>query len=345
MSRKKRVMLIAAICVIVGALLCVAAMASVGFDLNNLNTTQYRTRTIDITEKFSDISISAGSTDVCILPSDDGVCSVVSVEEPDAPNSASVENGALIVAASARGGHWYESIGINFGVEAWPSVTIYLPESVYGDLSCKTAGGDVSAASGLTFAAADITTDSGEVCFDASAVGEARICTASGDVTSDGASANTLLVRTTSGGVRVTSPDAAQIELHSTSSDVSLTDASMPGMLTAETTSGDITITRAKASSASVKAVSGDVSALELYAVGRLSVQTTSGEISLTHCDGDTLALTSASGDVSGSLTSYKNFSVRTTSGDVDVPPSVLDAGACDIQTTSGDVSLAVSAN
>ena len=345
MSGKKRVMLIAAVCVIAGALLSVAAMARVGFDPAGLSTASYRTRTIDITEEFSDISIAVSAADVRILPSEDGSCRVVSVEKPDAPNTAEVKDGILTVADTARGGHWYEHIGIFFGGESWPSVTIYLPEGVCGDLTCKTAGGDVTVDSGLMFAGADITTASGEIRFDAGVDGELRIRTASGDVTSGGAAANTLFVQTTSGDVRVTSPDAAQIELHSTSGDVSLSDAAMPGMLTAETTSGDITIARAKASSASVKAVSGDVSARELYSTGRLSVQTTSGEISLTHCDGGTLALTSVSGDVSGSLTSHKNFSVRTTSGDVDVPPSVEGAGACDIQTTSGDVSLSVSAN
>ena len=345
MSGKKRVMLIAAVCVAAGALLSLAAIASVGFDLNNLNTAQYRTRTIDITEEFSDISIAVSATDVRILPSDDGACRVVSVEKPDEPNTAAVKDGTLTVADAARSGHWYDHIGINFGVQAWPSVTIYLPEDRCGELTCKTAGGDVAVDSGLAFAAVNITTASGEVRFDAGVDGELRLRTASGDVASDGAAANTLFVRTTSGDVRITSPDAAQIELYSTSGDVSLSDAAMPGMLTAETTSGDITIARAKASSASVKAVSGDVSARELYSTGRLSVQTTSGEISLTHCDGGTLALTSVSGDISGSLTSHKNFSAETASGDVDVPPSVLGAGECGIQTTSGDVSLTVSAD
>ncbi len=345
MSRKKRIMLIAAACVLAGAVLCVAAMACIGFDLNNLSTTKYQSRTIDITDAFSDISVAVASADVRILPSDDGSCRVVSVEKPDAPNTASVQNGTLTIADAARSGHWYEHIGISFGTQSWPSVTVYLPEDAHGDLTCTTASGDVSVDSGLTFAAVSITTASGEIRFDAASDGEARIRTASGDVASDGASANTLFVQTTSGDVRIASPDAAQIELHSTSGDVSLEDASMPGPLTAEATSGDISLTRVKSSGVSVQTVSGDVSARELYSSGRLSVKTTSGEIGLTHCDGGTLALESTSGDISGSLTSHKNFSVRTTSGDVSVPPSVEGAGACDIRTTSGDVSLTVSSD
>lgn len=345
MSGKKRAMIAAAACVIAGALLGAAAMARVGFDLNSLSTQRCQSRAIYLTEAFSDVSVDVGSTDVRILPSDDGSCRVVSVEEPDAPNAAEVKGGVLTVTDTARGGHWYDHIGINFGVEAWPSVTIYLPEGSYGALTCKSAGGDVGVDAGLTFASASITAGCGELRFDAAADGELRLCTASGDIESDGARANTLLVETSSGDVRVASPDAAQIGLTSASGDISLSDAKLPGMLTAEAASGEVTLTRVTAASASVRTASGDVEARELYASGRLSVKTTSGEIDLTHCDGGTLALESTSGDISGSLTSHKDFSVETTSGDVSVPPSVLGAGACGIRTTSGGVSLSICAD
>lgn len=344
MTRKKKIILVATACIVLGA-----ALAAIGFARAvdggqwSEGTSSLQTREVRLTEEFSALSVQTLSDSIRLCLSGDGEARVVCVEDPERPYSVEVAHGALTVRSGEFSTHWYENIlnfGIGFGAE--PSVTLYLPEGEYGALSAETASGDIAVEPGLCFLEADVETTSGALRFDADALGAVELISTSGDVQTSGTGCAALTAKSTSGAVRLTQIAADELTCETSSGDITVEDASVTGALRVKTLSGRVEAARTGAGSATFDAVSGDVSASEVLATGALCVKTTSGEISLDRCDGETLDIRSTSGTVRGSICTDKEFRVETVSGGIDVPYGRAGAGVCRVETTSGDVRLTV---
>lgn len=343
MTRKKVIILVATVCIVLGA-----ALAGVGFVRGagsggqwSEGASRLQTREIALTQPFSAIEVRVSSDEVRVRAAADGNARVVCAELPDAPHSVEVAGGVLYVESAERSAAWYESISLGFAT-AQPSVTIYLPEGAYRTFACDSASGDVSLPAGFTFGEVAVSTASGRIVFDAAATDTLELKTSSGDIEADGAACPTMTAKTISGAIALRAVQAQTLSCSSSSGDILLAETALDGALDVETTSGALAFTDVNAGSASIHTVSGDVEASGLRASGEVRVQTTSGAITLDRCDGGTIHLESISGAVTGSLASEKEFRVATTSGTVDVPYGRAGAGVCRIETTSGDVRLTI---
>ena len=133
--------IIAVVLLICGAVIFVVAGSMVGWDLRMLGTGKYETNTYDIAEKFENITIDADISDVRFVPTRDGSCRVVCVENEKIKHSVSVKDGTLWVECEDDR-KWTDRISF-FGFDG-PSITVHLPGGKYSSLSVHTLAGDIT---------------------------------------------------------------------------------------------------------------------------------------------------------------------------------------------------------
>lgn len=339
MKKSKKVWIIAAACcMVVGGATVVSAIAVSGFDssraatggnssaqtwgggwdFSDLSTVSYETKTYSVEEKFSSLEISTDWQDVSFLPAEDGKCRVECAENEDLTYTVKVEGDTLRVFQNDKS-QWYDKIGFFFPENT--QVTIYLPESEYGQLSVTTSSGNVGVPNGLTFSSAVVKTASGEVGI------KAKIT-------------ENLEAESSSGNIAVEGFEGEMLTAGAASGDITASGIETQGKVSFHAVSGDVGLSGCQAKEISLSCTSGDVALANTCAEGKMEVQTTSGDVVLSACDAEDIRIQTSSGDVGGSLLSEKRFAVQTSSGDVVVPDSPQASQICQIITTSGNVAF-----
>ena len=218
----KKWILAAVILVIVGTVISLVAAAAMDFDLSRLDSGNYETNTYAVNEPFSAVAVDADDEDVVILPSEDGACRVVCLEDEKRRHEVAVVNGTLRIRQPER-----KENGFPFGVYIQETkITVYLPEGTCSALSVRS----------------DSETDTGEVLL--------RDVT-SGNLTAEGETGNMTLERVTisgncsidqdTGDVIFRDSDAGEISVETDSGDVTGTLLSEKVFLT-ETDTGDVQV-------------------------------------------------------------------------------------------------------
>ncbi len=115
----------AAFLVLAGCILFAGVMSTLGWDFAKLSTARYETNIHEISETFSDISLTTDTADIVFALSNDGKCRVECYEPENAKHSAAVANDTLIIEINEQKS-WYDYIGFQFGS---PRITVYLPEA------------------------------------------------------------------------------------------------------------------------------------------------------------------------------------------------------------------------
>ena len=334
---KKIALVIALACVAAGAAISLSALTVIGFDISRLNTMKFENNTYQVEESFSNIRIEGAECDVRLVPSQTGACTVVCSEGKNISHTVAVDGDTLKITRT-DGRKWYERIGIYWGSM---SVTVYLPERAYGDLSLKNLSGDITVPGDFTFSRAEVHSTSGEIEYAAATDRELTLKTTSGDLTVRDLTAGALDVRSTSGEAEISNVTADSLTAATTSGDVVIRSAGISGDAAIETVSGEIELELVCVQTMSARSTSGEVELSDVIAAGHLEIETVSGEIGLERSDAETLWIKSTSGDVSGTLLSEKRFTTHTTSGTVNVPNIASPAaGTCEITTTSGNIRI-----
>lgn len=301
-TSKKIALIVAAGCILLGALLIVIGRPKGGFRQLEAPETKFEAKTHTIEVPFQRIDIHEIYADVRILPATDGQCKVICYDSAGLTHAVGVENDTLTIQSTDHR-TWQGHIGIFWGNWEDITLTVYLPEQAYESLVLQTTSGNISVPDSFTFA-------------------EAELLTTSGDVAFSGTARETLLVKSTSGEIELKSAGGSAMNL--------------------TTTSGDIGLSNLTADELTIQSTSGEIELSAVQVSGEAALKTTSGDIELDNADAASLRIQTVSGEVEGTLLSGKNFITRTTSGDVRVPPSDSTAGACEVTTTSGDIRLRV---
>ncbi len=324
MSRSAKILLVlAAVFVVLGLVIFSAAMIATNWDFTKLNTVNYETNRHEISEQFSDISVTTETADVVFLPSQDGKCTVVSYEAENARHTVSVQNGTLnIKLADTR--RWYEHITF-FSIGS-PKITVYLPETEYASLEVRTDTGDVNIPKDFSFEGIKISTDTGDVSSKAPFAGAMTVATDTGDINiiniCSEEHGGRIDIETDTGRVKLSRVNCKSLDIESDTGDVTLDDVVSSGDVLVESGTGDVTL-------------SGVLS------IGKLSIESDTGDVKFDKSDAAEIFVETDTGDVTGTLLSNKLFTVKTVTGDVDVPVSVA-GGRCEITTATGDVELRI---
>lgn len=300
-NAKKTAMMAAGACIAAGLLIILAAMVWIRFDVRRLNTVRFETKTYPVLESFRHIDVRDVDCDVRLLLSEDGSCRVVCTESDRIVNRVEVRDDTLTITRNDER-RWYERFSIWWGGDL--TLTVYLPEQEYQSLFLKTVSGDISVPEQLSFAAAELSSISGDISFLARTDGGLTITSTSGEIRGGNAAG---------GDVRVTA------------------------------VSGDVRLSGVTARALRVKTTSGEIGLRSVTAEQEADVQSTSGDVELDAFDAPSIRIRTVSGEVEGGLLSPKAFETHTTSGEVRVPPSDPSGGTCSVTTTSGDIRLQVS--
>ena len=300
MRRKTKVwLLIATFCVLAGCVLFAGVMTSLEWDFLRLSTTEYETNIHEISQDFDRISMNTDTADIVFVLSNDGRCSVECYEEKNAKHSVAVEDGTLKIEQMDEKTEFrlIGLIGLNFDT---PKITVYLPKTEYTSLLIQESTGDIEIPGDFLFENVDISSDTGDVCFNASASGMIKIETSTGDIRMENLSAEALELAVSTGKILL-----ADIVCQNLTS-------------TGET---------------------GDISMKNVIAAARISIERDTGDVRFEGVDAGEIYVTTDTGDVTGTLLSDKQFVVKSDTGKVDVPHTTT-GGRCQITTDTGDIKL-----
>lgn len=314
----KKLLIIAAICVLAGILIFACVMTALKWDFSKLSSATYDTATYTFADGCSAISIATETADIRFTLASDGVLSVTCYEDIEERHAVSVKDGVLTVElADAK--KWYQHIG--FGFEA-PIITVALPAGEYGALTVRSDTGKVEIPKDFTFASIDIEQTTGSVLLGASASGDIR-------------------VETTTGRIWVAENRANSVTLSASTGSVLVGHARLAGDLSVDVTTGKVVLSDVTCQNLISDGSTGSIALSDVIASGKMTVERTTGDVEFERSDAAELSITVTTGDVEGSLLSDKVFIVETTTGDRDVSYSTT-GGRCEITTTTGDIEITV---
>jgi len=313
---KRIVCIVAAVLVLVGALIFVAAMTVNGWDFSNLGK-KFETNTHEINEEFGDISIKGETADILFEKSEDGKVKVVCYEHKDAKHRVEVKDGTLsICLVDAR--NW-EFLSFSFSS---PKITVYLPEGEYGALNIEESTGDIDIRNHLSF--------------------ESISCKLStGDTKCYASAKESIKVEASTGKIKVEDISCRELELAVSTGDISVSSLECERDLKIKVTTGESKLENIKCGNLISDGSTGDISLKNVIASGKFSIERSTGDVKLDMADAAEIFIITDTGDVNGSLCSDKVFIVRTDTGDIDVPKTVT-GGRCEITTDTGDVEIKV---
>lgn len=252
---KKAAIIVAAVLIVIGLLICFLGFSAADYDYTRLNTANFVSNSNVITEPFSHIEVDVETADVHFVRADDSSCKIVSRETDKITCSAAVENNTLIIHELDRR-QWYDHIGIFWGeIE----ITVYLPKAEYETLSIISNTGDIEATKNFSFGSAEIVTGTGDVNFSAEVKNQMEITSDTGDITAQGLSPQTLRLKTDTGKVEVSDAECANFFAESDTGDIMMENVIVSGEIRMETNTGDIELRACDADTLSIETDTGDV--------------------------------------------------------------------------------------
>ena len=319
MKRRTKIWLMtAASLILVGGILFTGVMSSMGWNFHKLSTNQYETNTYAVTDAFTHISVNTKTADITFKPSEDGTVSVVCYEDVTTPHRVEVRDNTLSIALEDHR-KWYQHIGIGFDS---PSITVYLPEGAYGDLTLRAPTASVEIGIYFTFDTMDVKVTTGDVTNFASVVGSAKI-------------------RTTTGHIHAKSFDAGSLDLSVSTGDVQMKNINT-GALNIKVTTGKTTAYRVRCSHLTSDGSTGDLFLRDVVAKDSFTITRSTGDVTMEECDAGSMKITTDTGDVLGTLLTPKVFDAHTDTGNVTLPHVRPEGGPCEITTDTGNIYISL---
>ena len=318
MGKSGKWIITAIVLLVTGIVICGVSFGVLGFDLGKLSTVTYVTNTYDVSEKFQNISIDGDTENIKFVFSEEGKCRVVCFEEENDLHTVRVEDQTLTIEKKDRKGFWWN---VSIATES-PSITVYLPEKVYKELSIESDTGDVEIPKEFSFDTINVNLDTGDMSCLASAEGDIRVRTDTGHITIADVTASGMLL----------SSDTGKMEL---------SDVKISGDLEIQEHTGKVVLENVKCRNFTSDGDTGSLVMTNVTASGEFNLERNTGDIEFHGCDAETIYVETDTGDVTGTLLTDKVFITETDTGSVDVPKSV-SGGRCEISTDTGDIRIEI---
>lgn len=318
MGKSGKWIITAIVLLVTGIVICGVSFGVLGFDLGKLSTVTYVTNTYDVSEKFQNISIDGDTENIKFVFSEEEKCRVVCFEEENDLHTVGVEDQTLTIEKKDRKGFWWN---VSIATES-PSITVYLPEKVYKELSIESDTGDVEIPKEFSFDTIDVNLDTGDMSCLASAEGDIRVRTDTGHITIADVTASGMLL----------SSDTGKMEL---------SDVKISGDLEIQEHTGKVVLENVKCRNFTSDGDTGSLVMTNVTASGEFNLERNTGDIEFHGCDAETIYVETDTGDVTGTLLTDKVFITETDTGSVDVPKSVT-GGRCEISTDTGDIRIEI---
>ena len=337
MSKTVKKWLIAALALILaGAAMFTAALALCGWDITKLGTVDYVETTLEPSGDFENISINVYTTDLRLLPSEDGKCRIVCYEDEKVSHTAEVKDGTLVIDTNDMR-KWF-TVSLSFKS---PTMEVYLPKSEYENLDISTDTGAVSLPIALTFGRIKIDGHTGAVSCHSSAKGDVDIELDTGALVVSNVSAGSMKLKTDTGIIELSGSTVAEsIDVASATGFVSLENISC-GDLRAKADTGRVSLDGVTCGDLHAETDTGSIALENVVGSGKFELISDTGHIGLNGCDAAELYIETDTGSVSGELLTDKIFFAESDTGRVSVPKS-MTGGRCEIKTDTGSIEMAV---
>lgn len=358
MKKAKKIAIITAFSMIVVGIICITvSMASVRFDVAELDTMDWEDKTYMVEEAFTNISIQGKEAAVFLVPATDGNCKVVCTESEAVYDKVEVIDGTLTIERVDER-TWYHNVGVH---TEEIEITVYLPEAEYEKLLIDNGGGRIDVPGDFTFAEAEVLNSSGKTNFMADVEGTLKVENTSGGIYVGDNNVGNLSVEGTSGSIEVMSVVAAgdvqvngssggigismvecgNISVANTSGVLRLSDIVATGDVNVKGSSGGVHLEDVECVNLTGSNSSGKIYCTNVIASGDMKLDNSTGGIALEACDAANLKLETTSGSIKGTLLTEKIFQASATSGSVNVP-GTTNGGVCEATTTSGSINLSL---
>ena len=331
-------MIISAILIILGLIICIAALASCGFDLGKSEKQTTEEFTIPKNIVNVDINTKGINSDVIIKKGTAENASLTLTHSEKIKLSYSVSDSVLKI-ESENNMRWYDHIFNH----AKTRITLTLPEQDYENFTFNGTSGDISI-SDLNLKSLSIDNTSGDLTLKNLIVTEnATVKTTSGDAEIDDIVAKSLEIKITTGDIEIKDAKLDEtLKISTTTGELDAEEIECASLSLA-TTTGEIDLTDINVSgNATLESKSGSIEAVNARILGKLSVDITSGDVELLDSDASEIYIETTTGDVTASLLSKKNFKTEVTTGEMKVPDSDYNYGICEIKTTTGDILVTI---
>ena len=336
-----------------GAFFCGALIANGGFRFDKKLTT----KTITVDEDFTSVFSEIHTTDIKLLPSQDGKCTVILHEKDTFSHAVEAKNNTLCITAPTERS-WLEFL---FGFQN-PMLEIYLPKAEYNSLDIDCSTGNIYVSDAFTFGIAEIEVSTGDIEFFASATGAVSLEATTGDISANGIRAESIEISTTTGDVVIKNATingaaslevgtgkieadtilAKEIEIEGGSGKKTLKNLTIEGAACIESTTGGIAITDMRSDTLSIHLSTGDSLLKNCLVATDLRIQATTGDVILDASDAGEIDIKTNTGSITGTILSGKIFDAKSTSGKVITPQNDLSGGVCKLATTSGRIEFKI---
>ena len=317
MTTTKKLITVAVVLIAIGAILF-SFTACAGGGLKSVFEGVYETNTVDIADSFNDIDIEINTADVQFLISEDDKCHVVARDHKNINYDVKVVDGVLKISVHDDR-EWYDFVSI--GIES-SSLTVYLPEVEYGNLTLNGSTCEVILSGNFKFESIDVRLSTGDIDVSASATGNVNLKASTGDIELSNMSAASVSLTVSTGSIEVENVDIA-------------------GDATITVSTGDTEIDNMTCNNLFSEGGTGDIEMEDVIAAGKMTIVRSTGEVTLYACDAAELDIETGTGDVKGVLLTSKVFITRTNTGKIEVPETV-EGGKCKVVTTTGRISFAI---
>lgn len=277
---------------------------------------QLNTREETLTDDFKTVEIDTDTSDIVILPSENGECKLVCSEQDGIVHTATVRDSKLIIEVSDNR-HWFNTLFITK-----MGVTLYLPRAEYQALILETDTGNITLDGEFTVDAVEASSDTGNIMIKGIA------CTslvAKSDTGNTGIHdiLSTTLIKLEGDTGNAVIGDCKTNELH----------------VSSET--GEVNIDTCKCTILGISVDTGNVNLINVIAEGKFDITSTTGDVRFTSCDAASVFVTTNTGNVKGSFLTDKVIFADTDTGDVDIP-KLTSGGKCEITTDTGDIKITI---
>ena len=311
-------LIIAASLVILGSIVFGGVMSMQKWDFKKLSTVNYETNRYDIQEDYEDIRITADTSDIVFMPSENSQTAIICYEQADMKHSVSVKDDVLTISVNDTR-KWYSYVGIQFGIS---KITVCLPNDQYGSLFVEENTGNITLPKDFSFENVDISTSTG-------------------NVTSSVCARDSMKIKTTTGSIRVENVTAKALTLSASTGKITVSNAAVEGDVATKVSTGKVKLTDVACKSLTSTGNTGDILLDNVVAAEKFTIERTTGDVAFNACDAAEITVRTDTGDVSGTLLTEKVFITQTDTGSVKVPNTVT-GGKCQITTDTGDIKITV---
>ena len=311
--------------IVVGGVALVGGAALFAYGLyKNKGNDEFLTHDHTFEENIDDIDINLNTSNLEFKKAEDDKVKVVCVEKEKVYHTAEVKDNKLTI-KQVDDRKWYQKYILNFNFKS-TSVTVYLPEASYNDLTIDNDTGKIVINKDFSFANIDLQNDTGDV----------KIYS---DVT------NNLKATVHTGNVLIDGIKAKNINGKSSTGDFNLKNIEVEEKIELNASTGDVNLNNVKAKDFISKTSTGHAELSDTVVENEMRIKTSTGHVRFDKSDAKTIDVETSTGSVKGTLLTKKIFDAKSDTGSVKTPSAseMIDAtGTCTIRTSTGEIKVSI---